>query len=161
MNWLGAFLVVIASYLCGITLSKDEYDKLNTVESLMDLIAYMKRRMSLERLPLLRIFFEYDGRSKKIDRFLTELRSYNVRIDKAWKNAVLLLSVDENTKKELIRFGESLGLLALDEQIKRLDSISSFLEAKRKELTDSLPARQKSIKAVCTLIGLMTAIILL
>ncbi len=161
MNWLGALLVVVASYLCGITLSRDERDKLKTVESLIDLISYMKRRMSFELVSLPRIFFEYDGLFPKTQPFMTELRSRTDRLNIAWERAVSRLCVEEDTKKELARFGDSLGRLTLDEQIKRLDSLYAFLLDKKKSLADLLPARQKSIKAVCTLIGMMTAIILL
>lgn len=161
MSWLGAALVVLGSYLCGISLSRDESDKLKIIESLADFMAYIKRRMSIELIPLTRIFAEYDGSSDRLDAFLSIIRGQKHTPSFAWQRAVETLCVDESTKKELLRFGESLGRLSLDEQIKRLDTLYLFLIEKRKELADSLPARKKSIKAVCTLIGMITAIILL
>lgn len=161
MSWLGAALVVVGAYFCGISLAMDESDKLKTIESLVDLVAYMKRRMSTELVPLSRIFAEYEGYPDNLDAFLAMLRGQKHSLFSVWQSAVDTLCIDEATKKELLRFGESLGRLSLDEQLKRLDSVYLFLLDKKRELADSLPARKKSIKAVCTLIGMITAIILL
>lgn len=161
MNWVGALLVVCASYICGIALAKDEGNALKTLDSLLTLLSYMRRRMSLERIALFDIFSEFHDEYLEKIGFLKILRSHRNGLPTLWSDAVLTLCVDEETKREYLRFGESLGSLPLDEQIVRLDSMTVFITEKRNQLRESLPDKQKSIKTVSLLLGLMTAIILL
>ncbi len=161
MNWLGAMLVVCASYVCGITLAKDEGNSLKTLDSLLNLLSYMRRRMSLERMPLFDIFSDFNDEYLEKIGFLKIIRSHRNGLTALWSDAISTLSIDEETKREYLRFGESLGSLPFDEQIVRLDSLSVFITEKRNELRISLPDKQKSIKTVSLLLGLMTAIILL
>lgn len=161
MNWVGALLVVCASYICGIALAKDEGNALKTLDSLLTLLSYMRRRMSLERIALFDIFSEFHDEYLEKIGFLKILRSHRNGLPTLWSDAVLTLCVDEETKREYLRFGESLGSLPLDEQIVRLDSMTVFITEKRNQLRESLPDKQKSIKTVSLLLGLMAAIILL
>lgn len=161
MNWLGALLVVTASYLCGVSLARDEGNRLKTLDSLISLLSYMRRRMSAERVPLYEIFAEFNDGFLEHNGFLDILRSHRHGIALLWHQAVSILPVDAEIKNELIRFGNSLGILPLDEQLKRLDALISFVSDKRSELRASLPDKQKSIKTICLLLGLMASIILL
>lgn len=161
MNWLGAFVVVLASYLLGILLAKDEGIALKSAESLLSLLSYMKRRMQSERTPLFAIFSDFNDRFLQEIGFLDILRSHREGISVLWQEAVKHLKTDSETEKECLRFGESLGQLPLDEQIARLDALTVFLTEKCNTLRKNLPDKQKSIKTVCLLLGLMTAIILL
>lgn len=161
MNWIGAFAVVLASYYCGVLLARMDDGRLRCIESLIGLMSYMRRRMVGERQPLYRIFSEY--RDDYLDEvgFLEAVASRNADVSKQWRDSVRMLDLDERERDELCLFGESLGRLPLDEQIKRLDICVSALVSWREELKGTLPAKQKSTKTVCLLFGLLTAIILL
>ncbi len=161
MNWLGALLVVAASYFCGTALARDEGDRLKTLDSLILLLKYMRRRINAERIPLFEIFSGFDDEFLEDNGFLPILRSHRNGMPILWSEAVSKLPTDEETKRELTHFGQSLGGLPMEEQILRLDACVSFLSDSRKSLLSNLPAKQKSIKTVCLLLGVMAAIILL
>ena len=161
MNWVGALLVIIASYLCGFALAKDEGNGLKTLDSLLSLLTYMRRRMNSERIPLFEIFSGFRDEYLEKCGYLDIIRSHRNGVSSLWNDAVSTLYVDEETKREYMRFGESLGNLPLDEQLARLDSFCEFITEKKNKLKSTLPDKQKSIKTVCLLLGLMTAIILL
>ncbi len=161
MNWLGALLTVISSYICGAMLANGESERLIAFDSLIRLLTYMRRRISTERLPLYRIFSDFeDGYLEEIG-FLKGLRTSRRGLDLLWQNASKLLHTDSETLDELMHFGESLGALPLDEQIKRIDTLTAFLTEKRVAISGTLQQKRKSIKSVCTLMGIAVAIILL
>ncbi len=159
MNWIGALLVVTASYYCGVLVAESEKKRLEEVELIISLLSYMRRRMSVERMSLYRIFESF--RAQNESEFLEILTANSGDASLLWKEAVALLSIDADLKCELLIFGESLGKLPMTEQIKRLDSCTDVLIKGKDRLKSELPARQKSRRTVCLLFGLMTAIILL
>ncbi len=161
MNWLGALLTVIASYICGAMLASGETEKAKAIDSITRLLTYMRRRMLAERLPLYRIFAEFEDGFLEDVGFLECIRSSRRGLETLWQNAVKALPTDKETIEELTHFGESLGALPLDEQIKRIDIVSSFLAEKKAQLNGALRQKMKSIKSVCLLMGIAIAIILL
>ena len=161
MNWLGALLTLASSYFCGIMLANGESERLGAIDSLIRLLTYMRRRMVAERLPLYRIFDGFEDDYLERIGFLKCLRSSRHGLEVLWKTAIKALPTDKETVAELEHFGESLGALPLDEQIKRIDSLSSFLTEKRVGLNGSLAQKRKSIKALCLLAGALVSIILL
>ena len=76
MTWLGAALSVCASYFCGVTLAKTESERLMAVDSLLKLLSHMKRRISSERLPLYKIFSDFEDDFLESKGFLHLLRSH-------------------------------------------------------------------------------------
>ncbi len=161
MNWVGALILVFASYMLGVLLADSEKEKLKTLDSLISLFSYMRRRINGERMPLYRIFAEYEDEFLVKCGFLKILRRHRNRLDVLWRESVALLDAEEEIRRELYIFGEGLGSLPLEAQIKRIDVCLSVLTDVREKTASELPARQKSRKTVCLLIGLMTAIILL
>ena len=161
MNWLGALLTVASSYICGVMLANGEKEKLTAIDSLIRLFDCMRRRISAERLPLYRIFAEFRDTFLERIGFLEVLRSSRHGLERLWENAVATLSTDSETADELLHFGESLGALPLDEQIKRIDAAHAFLNEKRAKISGTLQQKRKSIKSVCLLTGIAIAIILL
>lgn len=161
MNWIGAAMVVTASWLFGISLAKDEGAKLKALESLISLLSYMRRRMSGERIPLYEIFSEYEDGFLDSCGFTGIIRSHRNGITRLWSEAVMTLRLGDELEKEVVRFGNSLGEVSLDEQIRRLDALMLFLSEKHDGLSVTLPEKQKSIKTVCVLLGIMVSIILL
>lgn len=161
MNWLGAFLLVGATYFLGTRLSDTEREKIKTLDSLIAFLTYMRRKMVYERTPLYEIFSHFSEPYLEKCRFLPCLRSHCRDLGILWSKAADRLDVDSQMSGELKYFGESLGRLPLDEQIKRLDSCLEALKNERDTLQKQLPSKRKSIKTVCLLFGLMTAIILL
>lgn len=161
MNWLGALLTVISSYICGVMLANSETEKLRAFDSLIRLLTYMRRRILTERLPLYRIFTEFEDGFLEDIGFLECLRSSRRGLETLWQNAVKLVPIDKEAVNELSHFGESLGALPLDEQIKRIDTVNTFLTEKKAALNGTLYQKRKSIKSVCLLMGIAIAIILL
>ena len=91
MNWLGALLTVISSYICGAMLANGESERLVAFDSMIRLLTYMRRRISTERLPLYRIFSEFeDGYLEEIG-FLKGLRTSRRDLDLLWQNAPFFL----------------------------------------------------------------------
>ncbi len=161
MNWLGAFLTVVSSYICGIMLANGENERLCIIDSLLRLFTYMHRRISAERLPLYRIFVEFTDEYLERIGFLERVRSSRHGLENVWQSAVKLLPTDKEVLDELVRFGESLGILPLDEQIKRIEVTCIFLNEKRAKISGALQQKRKSVKSVCLLMGIAIAIILL
>lgn len=161
MNWIGAILLTLCSYIAGTMLASGEKESLFTLEALVSFFCCMRRRIYAERIPLCRIFAEYENELLEKNGFLPLLRSQRAMPSHIWNRAVGLLFIENGVKRELCSFGEALGNLPLDEQIKRIDGCISMLEGARDSVVKTLPEKQKSTKTVCLIIGLITAIILL
>ncbi len=161
MNWIGAIALTLCSYTAGAMLAAGEKERLFTLEALVSFLCCMRRRIYGERIPLYRIFAEYENERLEKCGFLPLLRSQRAMLGSVWRQAVELLFIENGVKRELCLFGEALGSLPLDEQLKRLDGCIAMLEGARNSAAKTLPEKQKSTKTVCLIIGLITAIILL
>lgn len=161
MNWLGAAILVLASYICGNLLSAQMREQEKILSALISLLEYMRRRMLSERAPLHKIFSDFDSEPLARIGFIAPLCTRRSDISEIWSSEVKKLSISEEAKGELLLLGISLGRIGLDEQIKGLDTCISFLGSEQAKLRDALPPKQKSTKTVCLLFGLLTAIILL
>lgn len=161
MNWLGALLLVISAYFCGIKLAHDEGERLKALDSIIDLLEFMHRRMNAERTPLYLLFASFEDEYLESVGFLPVMRSCRSGLTPLWQEAVSKLPLDTESERELLHFGESLGALPLDTQSARLSSCLSALADSRAKLRDTLPAKQKSIKTVSLLFGALAAIILM
>lgn len=160
MNWLGAFFVVCAGYMLGLKLASEEKKKLTALDSLLALLNYMRRRVSDRRLPLSEIFLRFEDPYLELTGFLPRLRSGGGDIKERWSEAIKLVPLEKEAEAELALFGEELGRLSLAEQEKKLDSCVAALASEREKLKEKLPAKQKSVKTVCLLVGALTAIVL-
>lgn len=161
MKWLGALLFVCASYLFGKRLSKDEEERLLSVDSLIRLLTYMKRRINSERTPLFELFSSFrDGYFERIG-VLEEINRNRDISEEKWERVLSLMSFDADIKTELLRFFTELGTLQLEDQLKRIDYIVSLLSERQCLIKKELPDKQKTIKTVCLLAGMLTTIILL
>lgn len=161
MKWIGALFLVLASYFCGTLLAGEEGKRLKALDSLIGMLKYMRRRMTAERTPLYRILSGYEDSFLEELGFLPVLRSARNGISELWLSAISRLPVDSEINSELLHFGENLGELSLDEQILRLDSCLEALQNSRSRLNSVLPGKQKSLKTVCLLAGMLTAILLI
>lgn len=161
MNWIGALLLVTASYFGGTLVAHREGDRLSALDSLISLLSYMHRRMSAERTPLYELFSDYGDAFLENAGFLPALRAHRNGLPAVWRDALKTLPLDREDRAELTRFGENLGMLTLEEQIKRLDACRELLGESRGKLRETLPAKQKSIRTVALMLGLTAAIILL
>lgn len=161
MKWLGAVFIVAASYLCGFILARGEGEKARVLDSVISLLKYMRRRISAERAPLYNIFSSFNDARLEEAGFLEIMRSRTDKLNLLWKSALETLYIEGEARQELLRFGEDMGMLSLDEQEKRIDVCLDLLCSERDKSLAGLPARQKSQKTVCLLIGLLAAILLL
>ena len=160
MSLIGAILISVCSYFFGALLADSEKERLCTLDALELLFSDMQRKISSLRTPLYLIFAEFENERLESLGFLPLLRSQR-SLQPIWRDAVALLDADGDIKRELYIFGETLGKLPLDEQLSRIGYCKEIISLSRASLKKSLPEKQKSIKTVCLLIGLMTAIILL
>lgn len=161
MKWLGALLIVAASYFCGGFLAHGEKERVQSLESMTALLKYMRRRISAERAPLYNIFASFSDARLEETGFLAIMRSRTGELNSLWKSALETLCLDGEAEAELLRFGEDMGRLPLDEQEKRIDICLDMLYTERDKIRAGLPAKQKSKKTVCVLAGLLAAILLL
>ncbi len=161
MNWFGAMLLGLSSYWIGIGISKGEGERIKALESLISLLNFMKRRMTAEKRALKEIFSDFDNIYLRQKGFLERVCIGNKPLSQLWDSACRILPLSENSLKELYYFGSELGRLPLEEQISRLNACMDALGAELCELRTSLPKKQKSIKTVCGLCGILTAILLL
>ncbi|MBQ3231060.1 MAG: stage III sporulation protein AB [Clostridia bacterium] len=160
MNWLGAALLIFSGYAVGVLLASEEKRALEAVEAMLSLLNYMERRISESRLPINEIFLRFENDFLEQRGFLAQIRSGG-GVRERWQSALMLVPLEEEARRELALFGEELGILSLQEQKKRLEAAVVFLNGERERLKQRLPARQKSIKTVCLLVGALTAIVLL
>lgn len=161
MTLLGAVILVIAAYGCGIAIASEEGEKLKALEGLIGLLQYFRRRMVAEGTPLYLLFDGYKNEYLERSGFLPRLRSFGNRAPRFWGEALEALSLEETAKDELLHFGESLGRLELEGQLKNIDSCLSVLVQERERLKKTIPMKQKSIKAAAFLSGALTAIVLI
>ena len=161
MNWIGALLLALSGYAFGINIAKKEGERLKNLDSLIYLFEFLYRRMETERCPLYEIFLDFSDDRLENEGFLAEIRMFPNNINDGFKSAVDMLAVDGDIKRELFHFGETLGTLTLDAQLGRIKAINEIIWSRRNELRVSLPKKQKSIRTVCSLFGILTAIILM
>ena len=161
MKLLGAIILASASYLLGVRMARKESEKLQAINSLISFFTFMRRRMLSVRAPLYAVFSSYNDEFLEDNGFLPELRARRYGMVGSFKGAVENLPVDEEISNELILFANDLGVLPLHEQIKRIDACVNALEEKKKVLSETVPSKQKSVKTVCLLAGVLVAIIML
>lgn len=161
MTFIGAVLLVAAAYACGTVIASEEGEKLKTLDGLIDLLQYLRRRMAAEGTPLYLLFGGYKNEYLEKEGVLPKIRSYGRRAPEVWGEALEPLPLEETAWNELLHFGSSLGRLELESQLKTMDSCLSVLIKERERLKTAIPMKQKSIKAVAFLSGALTAIILI
>ncbi len=161
MKWIGALILICTSYFCGRSLASQEGREIEALDSLTSFLKYLRRRIFSERIPLSELFSSYEDDFLEKTGFLAQLRASGRDINLKWQKGLSCLSLSKEIEKELLRFGKELGSISLGEQIKRLDSVVSLLESQKESLSASVGARQKTVKTVCLLCGLLTAIILI
>ena len=161
MKWVGALTITAVCYFIGVLLAKNESDKIKSIESLLSLISYMKRRITAERAPIYEIFSSFSDGFLEERGFLPILRAHRLGTPLLWEDALKTIPVSAEARLELIRFGNELGTLTFEAQLKRIDSLKEFLDSERNDLKQTLPKKQKSLKTVWLLSGLLISIILL
>ena len=161
MKIAGTIILVAASYFCGVIVASLEGEKIKALDSMVELLQYLFRRMETECTPLKVIFGSYKNDYLEKTGFLAALRGGGNSLSALWGNGLEMLCLEWESKDELLHLGESLGRLDLESQLKCIESCRRFLEQKRDSLKNSVPKKQKSIKAVAFLLGAMATIILI
>ncbi len=161
MSLLGGGLVVCAFWLLGRLLAAEEKQKLLALEGLISFFRYTGRRISVFRAPLGEIFAGFENRFLEQKGFLQALHFGSGSVGERFGRGLELLPLESELRAELRLFASELGQLTLSEQEARLNACLSLLESGLERLKSAVPAKQKSIKAVCTLAGAMVAIIML
>ncbi|MBO4452705.1 MAG: hypothetical protein J5793_02100 [Clostridia bacterium] len=160
MRYLGALFVVASSWIAGGIAAKVVKEYPDSLCSLCRLAEYTLRRICRERAPLSAIFRNFDDPFLEKKGFLAILRSEG-DIRELWRCAIEKLPLSEEIRLECLSFGGDLGVLPLYEQQKRLESLRDALLKERDSALKSLPAKQKSVRAVAALAGALAAIVLI
>lgn len=161
MKLLGFFLVFSSFSFVGISLSRGSEISCRQLQTLIELIRFLRRNISLSRLPLWQLLDGFEVRDKSMRIFFSILRDKrnidftSVRFEKA--SAVL----DNEVKDICVKIGAELGKCTYDEELKRLDR----LEAEAVELLSCkqalLEKNKRLYHAVFPLVGLVVSILLL
>lgn len=161
MKWVGALILAVSSYFVGIKIARREGESLIALNSLIGLLEFTLRSMTLSLKPLYAIFSDYSQPYLEDVGFLPLLRGRKTDLPSVWQEACGLLPLSEEIMPELQYLGGELGALSLEEQEKRIKSCLSALKNERDSLRGTLPQKQKSIRTVSLLLGALCAIILL
>lgn len=161
MRLFGALLLVFTSYFCGRRLSLKEGKPLSVIEALFEMLTYIRRRIKGERAPLFSLFASYEDKLLEEIGFLPIMRSCRSNPKELWKTAAEQLELSQELKRELLIFGNELGELSYEEQLKRFDVLIEALEGEKQRLKETLPAKQKTTRTIWLLGGILTAIVLL
>ncbi len=161
MRLIGAALLTLGAYLIGKAWAKEEGCPLTSLDAVLNMLRMMRRRISFELMPLDRFFIEFEDAHLEAIGFLPTMRSHRGALTVLWQEALECIFIDPEAERELSRLGLELGRLPLDEQEKRIDACVEALTEIRVRLCNTIPQKQKCIKTVCTLAGLLVSIIFL
>ncbi len=161
MSLAGALILVLSAYFLGRALALREGEVLKGLDAVINMLNFVYRRMETEGTPLYLLFEKYKDDYLETLGFLPLLRAHGNLASRFWGEAVGLLPLTADAKNELLHFGETLGTLDLESQLKRINACIGFLRQERETLRISVPLKQKSIKTVAFLFGALTAIVLL
>lgn len=161
MSLAGALILISSAYFLGRVIAVREGEVLKALDSVINMLRFVYRRMETENTPLYLLFEKYKDGYLEDTGFLPILRSHGNLASRFWSEAVDKLSLTSEAKTELLHFGETLGALDLESQLKRINACMDFLGQERERLRVSVPLKQKSIKTVSFLFGALTAIVLL
>ena len=155
-----AAFAVLCSWIAGRFIASSAKESVAALDSLIDLTEYLHRRISAERTPLKTLFRNYDDKTLEKCGFLSVLRSEGDP-SALWREAAELLPVSAGTKREIAAFGNGLGRTSLAGQEKKLRDFAETLRDERAKAGAGLKDREKSIRAICLLFGVIAVIILL
>ena len=161
MSLAGALILISSAYFLGRAIALREGEALKALDSVINMLRFVHRRMETEGTPLYLLFEKYKDGYLEDAGFLPILRAHGNLASRFWGEAVEELSLTSEAKIELLHFGETLGTLDLENQLKRINACMDFLVQEREKLRISVPLKQKSIKTVAFLFGALTAIVLL
>ncbi len=162
MRLIGGLLLVGASAACGILLTGEAKSEIRALESLLELLRTLSRRLTWGRDPLRTLFAAY--RDPYLERvgFLPALRNADGRAYPAvWVQALQTLPLPPDARKEAETLGPSLGRLPLDAQLDRLALCIDALSACRDAARQNAEKNRRSTVALWTLAGLLAALLLL
>lgn len=152
---IGSVLLLISSALCASRMISAEKSKIDTIETFISLISYIRNQIDLYSSPIGKILDKIS--SDTLDKL--HLTSPPVKFDDLLKTEGL--PIGEETEKTLREFSSSLGKSYREMQIKLCDKALSELEAQKKKLQTAFPSRKKTILALCFGIGGVAVIALI
>ena len=161
MTIIGALLLTTGVYLGGVLLAKSFAEELLAVNGILELLDFMGLRISTLRTPLYDLFCDCANPYLESLGFLPLIRANRNQLQKQWAEAVEILPVNDNAKKELLLLGKDLGVLPLEEQQKRLEICINGLKKQKEEIALALPKKQKSVRTTALLAGAIISILLI
>mgnify|MGYP001015495218 FL=1 len=166
MKLLGLLLVSLCPVYIGISFSLNAKKELLELEGFIALIRHIRYRISFSLAKQGEIFSSFSIPALERNGFFPLLRSLpagggDSMLTRALQAGNSFLSIDKETGKTLLSFGESLGKVSLDKQIADCDACLSRLEDIAAEKRKALPAKQKLCRSLGILIGGCALLILI
>ena len=161
MKLLGFILVFSSFSFVGISLSRGSELSCHQLQTLIELIRFLRRNISHSRLPLWELLDGFEVRDKSMRVFFSLLRDKrnidgtSVRFEKA--SAVL----DDDVKDLCVKIGAELGKCTYDEELARLDRLESEAVELLSHKQASLEKNKRLFRSVFPLVGLVVSILLL
>lgn len=158
LKFAGAALIFSSSFLAGNALYSYERAKLKESEAFLNLIRYIKTRISCYRTPIPEIISEYKSKELNECGFFED---FDISWNEALSACFEKLHIDDETKKLLTDFGDELGASDKDEQINACDYYIERLGSHVENLKSELSQKQKLYRFCPILLGALAVIIFL
>ncbi len=150
---LGGAIILLVSAFSARSMISAEEKRIRELEAFIKLITYIRDQIDCYSTPIGKIFSEYGG--------ISELSPDCIPAD---LEDLLLngrFSIGDESLKTLSEFSKTLGKNYRETQIKLCSKAVSELEAQKNALVNALPARKKTIFAICLSVGGVAVIALI
>ena len=142
-------------------MANEAKERLRALNSVIELLSFMRRRIISARAPLHDIFSQAEDKFLEKCGMLPLLQGHRHITYELWEEAIGLVPLDEYCRKEILYLGKDMGVLPLDDQEKRISACIEALSARRDMIKSRLPEKQKTAKTLSLLSGLLAVILLL
>lgn len=157
MKWLGAFLVLAASWGIGNRLCAGKKRQALLLRDLLDCLERLRGELELRSAPLPELLQSIEEKSAgETARFLHRVRDSLERLGeepfaKIWRQAAedCLPSLAREETEELVRLGAVLGSLDLEAQLRALRFCVGFLRGRLEEQLRAYPVRRRLTLGLC------------
>lgn len=161
MKLIGFLLVVSSFTFTGITLSFGSETALKQLQTLVELIRYLRRHISHTRKPLWVLLDGFESTEKSMRSFFLLLRDKrNVDTTSArFEKAAALLDADAG--RICAELGKELGRCPFDEELKRLDRLEAEALELLSQRSNSLKKTKRLYTTIFPLVGFVISILML
>lgn len=153
MKYIGALIFALCLSAFGFSKAKFLFEGVASCEKINSFLAFLQERISKRRQPVLEIFKDFSSESE----FANALA-----LGKTFEDAINIskLSLDDESIKKLITFGNKLGEGTLEQELASCRDISDFFEKKQKDLFENYQKKAPLYRCLGLISGLGILIII-